>query len=372
MKIRDIRTIGLRAALPRVFEGGTYRITHRATIITEILTEDGLVGCMYSGDTRGDDQGKVRAVIERELKPALIGESIFTPERLWARMFRHAAAEPGRRNVLMEAISAIDIAIWDTIGKAVGLPIYQLWGGYRDAVPIIAIAGYYEEEKGLSALSDEMAWLREQGMAGVKMKVGRYSVGEDIERLAACRAGGGSDFQIAADANRAWDVRDALRFAEASRAYDLLWLEEPIQWNNEIAGMCRVREATGVPVTAGQSARSAMQVRDLISGRAIDYCNLDASYAGGPTEWRRAAAYAALHDVQMAHHEEPQVAMHLLASVPNGGYVECFPSPDRDPLWASLMTARPRIQDGLIHLPTSPGFGLAFDPEVIDKYTVID
>jgi D-galactarolactone cycloisomerase len=143
-----------------------------------------------------------------------------------------------------------------------------------------------------------------------------------------------------------------------------------VQWNNEIAGMRRVREATGVPVTAGQSERSAMGVRDLIDGRAIDYCNLDASYSGGPTEWRRAAAYAALHEVQMAHHEEPQVAMHLLASVPNGGFVECFPNPDRDPLWASLMPNRPPIRNGLIELPSGPGFGLEFDRDVIEKYKI--
>lgn len=372
MKIRDIRTTALKVALPRVFEGGTYRITHRATIITEIVTEGGPSGRMYSGDTRSDDQAKVRAAIERELKPLLIGEELLAPERLWEKMFQRAVAEPGRRNVLMEALSAVDIAVWDAIGKVADLPVYRLWGGYRDAVPIIAIAGYYEEGKDLGALRAEMAWLREQGMVGVKMKVGRYSVDEDIARLAACRQGGGRDFQIAADANRAWDTRDAIRFAEASRAHDLLWLEEPIQWHNEIAGMRRVREVAGVPVCAGQSARAAAQVRDLVDGHAIDWCNLDASYAGGPTEWRRAAAYAALHDVRMAHHEEPQIAMHLLASVPNGGYIECFPSPDRDPLWATLIANRPRIHDGLIDLPTGPGFGLEFDPEVIERYRVAD
>jgi len=372
MKIRDVRTIGLRMPLPRAFEGGTYRITERATLITEILTDGGPMGRMYSGDTRGDDQAKVRAIVEKELKPLLLGESIFAPERLWERMFRYAATDQKRQAYLMEAISAVDIALWDAIAKAAGLPVYRLWGGYRDAVPIIAIAGYYEAGKTLGGLAEEIAWLRSQGMAGVKMKVGRLSVEEDIHRLAAARKAAGDDFLIACDANRAWDVRDAVRFARAAREYNLLWLEEPVQWNNEIEGMRRVRESTGVPVTAGQSELCAMKCRDLIAGRAVDFCNMDASYAGGPTEWRRAAAYAALHDVQMAHHEEPQVSMHLLASVPNGAYVECFPSPDRDPLWASLILNRPPIRDGLIDLPAGPGFGLEFDPEVVAKYMVVD
>lgn len=367
MKIRDIHTTGLQVPLPRVFEGGTYRIGSRATIITEVVTEDGPVGRMYSGDTRESDQAKVMAAID-ELKPLLVGEDLLGAERLWEKMFRYAVSDPKRQAYLMEAVSALDIAIWDTIGKVAGLPLHKLWGGYRDSVPIIAIAGYYEVEKGLDGLGEEMNWLKSQGMAGVKMKVGRVSVGEDIRRLAAARKAAGSEFLIACDANRAWNVRDAIEFAHAAKEYGLLWLEEPLQWNNEIEGMRRVRESTGVAVTAGQSVLSAMQCRDLIDGRAIDYCNVDASYAGGPTEWRRAAAYAALHDVRMAHHEEPQVAMHLLASAPNGTFVECFPSPDRDPIWASLISNRPAIHDGVIELPAGPGFGLEFDPEVIDRF----
>ena len=99
----------------------------------------------------------------------------------------------------------------------------------------------------------------------------------DVERYASCRRGVDRSFEIAADANRAWRVRDAIRFAQGVRDQGLLWLEEPIQWNNEVVGMRRVREATGVAVTAGQLERSAAQVRDLVDGRAIDYCNLDAS-----------------------------------------------------------------------------------------------
>jgi len=369
MKIRDIRTTGLQVPLRRVFGGGTYSVASRATIITEILTEEGPTGCMYSGDTREEGQAKVLAAVE-ELKPLLIGEELLAAERLWEKMFRYAASDTKRQPYLMEAVSALDIALWDAIGKAANLPLYKLWGGYRDSLPIIAIAGYYEEGKDLGRLSREMAWLRAQGMAGVKMKVGRMSVEEDIARLAAARKAAGDDFLIACDANRAWNLRDALRFARAAREYDLLWLEEPLQWNNEIEGMRKVRHATGVAVTAGQSVWSAMQCRDLIDGEAIDYLNVDASYAGGPTEWRKAAAYAALHDVLMAHHEEPQVSMQLLASVPNAGFVECFPNPDRDPLWATLILNRPPIHDGIIELPKGPGFGLEFDPEVIARYRV--
>lgn len=325
---------------------------------------------MYSGDTRGDAQGVVRAIIENELKPHVVGEDLFSPERIWSRLFRFALAEPKRSGALMEAISAIDIAIWDAIGKATGRPVYQLWGGYRDVVPIIGIGGYYEEGKTLTGLADEISWLREQGMAGLKLKVGRFSVSDDLERLAIVRATAGEDFLIACDANRAWSVEDAIAFARRAEQYDVLWLEEPLQWNNEIEGMRRLRETTTIPVNAGQSVFSAAQCRDLVAGQAIDYCNVDASYAGGPTEWRRVAAYAGLHGVKMAHHEEPQVAMHLLASVPNGTYVECFPSAERDPLWDSLIVNRPEIRDGELYLPSGPGFGIELDADVIERHRV--
>jgi hypothetical protein len=117
MKIRDVRTVALRVPLPRAFEGGTYRITERATIMTEILTDGGPMGRMYSGDTGGDDQAKVRAIVEKELKPLVLGESIFAPERLWEKMFRYAATDQKRQAHLMEAISAVDIALWDAIGR---------------------------------------------------------------------------------------------------------------------------------------------------------------------------------------------------------------------------------------------------------------
>lgn len=370
MKIRDVKTSGLQVELPKAFEGGTYRITQRATIITEITTDEGVVGRMYSGDTRGEGQGVVRAIIEEEMKPLVVGEDIFAPERIWAKLFKLAAAEPKRHVALMEALSAIDIAIWDAIGKAAGRPVYQLWGGYRDVVPIIGIGGYYQEGKTLGGLAEEIDGMREQGMAGLKLKVGRFAVQDDLERLATVRDTAGDDFLIACDANRAWRLEDAIEFARGAEQFNVLWLEEPLQWNNEIAGMRRLREVTSIPVNAGQSVHSAAQVRDLVAGKAIDFCNLDASYAGGPTEWRKAAAYAELHGVKMAHHEEPQVAVHLLASAPNSTYVECFPSVERDPLWDVLIANRPEIHDGQIDVPQGPGFGFEFDEDVIARHSV--
>jgi D-arabinonate dehydratase len=109
-------------------------------------------------------------------------------------------------------------------------------------------------------------------------------------------------------------------------------------------------------------------VRRLIDARAVDLVNFDASDGGGITEWRRAADLCALNGVEMAHHEEPQIAVHMLAAVPHGTYVECFPNTARDPLWPALITNRPPLKDGIIGVPQGDGFDLKLDWDLVKRY----
>jgi len=124
----------------------------------------------------------------------------------------------------------------------------------------------------------------------------------------------------------------------------------------------------GLLVVAGQGEISSLGCRDLVLNGCVDILNVDATIAGGLTEWRRAATFAQMMNVQMGHHEEPQVAIHLLASVPNATYVEIFPNPERDPMWHELVADKPRIEDGYMHVPQKPGFGLTYNYDVIRRY----
>ena len=132
--------------------------------------------------------------------------------------------------------------------------------------------------------------------------------------------------------------------------------------------MAEVRGKTTIPINAGQSEISSHGIRRLIAAGAVDIVNFDASEAGGITEWRRAAGMCAVHGIQMAHHEEPQIATHMLAAVPHGTYVECFPNPERDPLWAAFIKNRAPIKNGIIEVPKGPGFGLELDWDMVEKY----
>ena len=366
MPIDKVEAIPIAVPLRKVFSGSGYRVDSRATVVTRIRTSDGLASEVFNGDNRAHG-GVIARIVEDELAPLLIGEDATKIERLWAKMF--ALTYPNRdRKSVMEAIACVDTALWDLLGKALGANVSTLLGGFCDRLPIIAIAAYYEDGKTAADLAREMDWLRGQGMAGCKVKVGGLSAAADAERVAACRAGGGRDFILAVDANRGWPVAEAVEFARLVEPHDIRWFEEPCHWHDDAAGMAEVRRRTTIPINAGQSEISAHGIRRLIAAGAVDLVNFDASEAGGITEWRRAAAMCQIHGIAMAHHEEPQVSVHMLSAVPHGTYVECFHDPERDPLWAGMIRNRAPITDGIIEVPKGPGFGLALDWELIGKY----
>ena len=366
MQIERVEAIPIEVPLKKVFGGSQYQVASRCTVVTRMRLEGGLTSEVYNGDNRAHG-GEIARIVEQELAPLLVGEDARNIERLWARMFRLAHANRDRK-LVMEAIACLDTALWDLLGKALGLNVATLLGGCRDRLPIIAIAGYYEEGKTLADLGREMEWLRGQGMAGCKLKVGGLSAAADAERVAAARAAVGEDFILAVDANRGWPVAEAVQFARLVERFDIRWFEEPCHWYDDAYGMAEVRRRTRIPINAGQSEISSHGIRRLIAAGAVDIVNFDASEAGGLTEWRRAAAMCAVHGIELAHHEEPQIAAHMLAGVPGGTYVECFPDPERDPLWAGLIKNRARIENGIVEVPPGPGFGLELDWAMIEKY----
>jgi L-alanine-DL-glutamate epimerase-like enolase superfamily enzyme len=177
----------------------------------------------------------------------------------------------------------------------------------------------------------------------------------------------GSDFIVAADANQGYSLRDAVRFADLTKDCNLVWFEEPCAWTNDRDAMRDVRLMTRVPVCGGQSETTPIGMRDLVVTGAIDFCNFDASWSGGSTQWRRVAGMAALFGVRMAHHEEPQIAAQLLASVSHGTFVECF-LPERDPIFWNMIANREDVRDGLYSVPRGAGWGLELDEQWIARY----
>jgi len=368
MRIHSIDAIALDIPLTKDFGGSTYHVLKRSTVITRMRTEEGLVSEVYNGDNRAHGREIVRIIAE-ELAPRVKGRGIFENERLWEAMFALSHAQRDRKT-LLEAIACVDCAIWDLMGKSAGKTVCELLGGYRRELPIISIGGYYMDGKTHADIGREIEAYRRAGMAGCKFKVGGLAPVADAQRVETARRAAGPDFVLAVDANRGWSAEDAIRFARQVEHLDIQWFEEPCHWYDDVALMARVRQATRIPVTAGQSEITSHAVRRLIDARAVDVVNYDASEGGGVTDWRRAAGLCRAAGVQIAHHEEPQIAQHLIAAVPHGTYVECFADPDRDPMWQAVWANRPSIKNGVMTLSREPGFGLVLDDALVRRYRV--
>ena len=365
LTITRIETEAIRVPLARTYRGSHYKMTHRSTIITRIHTASGLIGEAYAGD---ENAGllEIENIIQDEIAPLLIGQDGSCIERLWE------VARPATWDILRDrrlglvACASIDVTLWDLLGKALDVPLWKLWGGYRSRVPVITIGGYYGSNL---TIKEEVEYLLKEEFAGMKFKIGGMSPEDDAKRFKQARKVGGDNFRIAVDANQGYTPAQAIEFSKLVADDNLLWFEEPCIWQNDRKGMRDVRYGGSVAVCAGQSEFSAAGCRDLMETGSIDFCNFDSSWSGGPTEWRKVAAMASVYDVKMAHHEEAQVSAHLLASIPHGTYVEYF-HPDRDPIWHNLLANRPKLKDGHIQLNNNPGLGWELDRDYINKHRI--
>lgn len=365
--IERIETVPMLAPLAREFRGSFYRMTQRATVITRVHTVGGIIGEAYVGD---EDKSlhEIVGIIENEIAPLLVGKNAFQVERCWKDAFSVTYDILRDRRLGLVSLAGVDTAIWDAVGKALGQPLWQLWGGFRNQIQMIAIGGYYGEP--LGSIEDEMDGYLALGLAGVKFKVGGRSPQEDYERIRRARATTGDNFIIAIDANQGYSVMDAVELSRLAGELNVEWFEEPVQWQNDARSMRDVRFRGPIPISAGQSEFSAVGCRNLMEIGAVDYLNFDSSWSGGPTAWRRAAAIAYSFDVKVGHHEEPQVAAHLLASQPHGTVVECF-HPDRDPFWWNLIANRPPLKDGWLELSNTPGLGWELDWDYVNRYRLM-
>lgn len=362
--IDRIEVIPLRVPLGRVFRGSHYSMSSRCTIVTRVYTTDGRLGESYNGDA-DQEQRQIVDIITREISPLLMGEGSSDPERCWEAMLPVTLDILRDRTLALQAMACVDSALWDLLGRTLDVPLAELWGGNPTELPFIAIAGYYSDDK--NAVEKEALTYLELGLAGCKFKVGGAAPEIDAERVRRLRRAVGSAFLIAVDANQGFDLRSAAKFARLTADCDLMWFEEPCSWQHDVAWMHDLRLMTGIPIAAGQSETTPTGILRLLGSGAIDFCNFDASWSGGPTQWRRVASAAHLHGVRMAHHEEPQIAAQLLAGIAHGSVLEGF-LPERDPIFWNIIANRPSLSGGRYAVPSSPGWGLHLDEAFISRY----
>ena len=303
----------------------------------------------------------------------VIGADPLAPEKLYQKLFaltwQRLAHEKGwSREALVRISAAVDIAAWDIMGKAAGLPLYRLFGGYRSEVPCYVTCAYYRDGKDLVELRDEMQMLKAQGHTGFKAKAGGVPLREDIERLEVVREVIGDDADLMVDVNRGWDLATAIEGARLLEPLRPRWLEEPVRWADDRRELKLLARRTQIPLSAGESELTSYGCRALLEEQAIEILQFDCTMMGGFTEGRKLAALCELNNVQVAPHHDCFIHAHIVASSPAGCIVESFTDPERDPLQAELFEDPPRIANGRLTLKEAPGLGLTLSTAALAKF----
>ena len=390
MKITDVSTIRLRYDMPVPMADAIHFMPARPLLIVQVHTDAGLTG-IGEAATYGGDLESTEALVLNTLKPIVVGEDPFAVERMWQKM----ATQPhqrGSRGMLMMAISGVDIALWDIVGQAARVPLYRLFGGFRDTLTAYASAGFYSRDKNAQALADEVAKYVENGFEWVKIKVGRnpdllwnplhlmqasdYATAtfeEDIERVQAARTAIGSRARLAIDANNAWSPSEALRFMDAIGPERIAWLEEPVATEDR-RGSAEVARRLTTPVAGYETETGLAGFRDSIVSGAVDIVQPDVIWTGGITPCRKIAALAEAFNLPVVPHVFSSglstiANMHFIASLPNGGLLEFDqnPNPLRSELFEEPILVNPH---GKVSMPNAPGLGVRLSQETIDRYRV--
>ncbi|MDA0339171.1 MAG: mandelate racemase/muconate lactonizing enzyme family protein [Proteobacteria bacterium] len=369
-KITVIEARTIRAPLDNPTSFATRDVVARDYGIVRARTSDGLEGIGFCyGGSRG---GALVAHAVRDLfAPMLKGEDSHRTEGLWAAMYQEALLH-GRTGSVMRALSIIDVALWDRNARAAALPLWKYLGAHAtDRVPAYASGGYYLDGKSPDDLGAEMASYAAMGFKAVKMKVGRLDPQGEEDRIAAARAAIGPDVLLMLDANNAWsDLPTALRYMARYEPYDPYWIEEPFS-PDDIDNHAALAQRTHIPVATGEIEAGRWRHKELLDKQAAAILQTDAAVCGGVTEFRRIAATASSYGVNMCPHWFHDLHVHLVASAPNGQFVEYFPD-DQVLNFRNLVDTQLQHEDGNLILPTTPGLGFQFDSDALERWAIDD
>jgi D-galactarolactone cycloisomerase len=366
MKITDVKTIRLRATIPaegQVFSRSGVRNT-RSTTLVQVETDEGVSGI---GSSSGNGE-LIEMIVAKVLKPLLIGMDPTAIDEIWDKAyFRGGHKEFGTRGIGVVALSGIDVALWDILGKVRGVPVYQLLGGkYRDKVPVYATALYPEEPSKVAARARAYA---DQGFHGVKIKVG-FDLQQDIRIVRAVREELGKDFTVMTDANQGYSVDVGLKAAAAFAECGAFWLEEPL-FVEDIEGHAKLREKGKVPIAVGENLHTYYAFENFIVRGAVDFIQPDVARAGGITEIKRITALAAKHKVPVSFHTWGDgvalaASVHLSAALRDCIVMELDYT--YNPLREELLQEPFKVQNGCLIPPDKPGLGVELNQDALQQF----
>lgn len=357
MKITDVRTIPLRVpASTHLVRGSS---DHIYCLLIELHTDVGHVGSSFVFAFHLDHL-RVMDTLIAAVRESVIGEDPACSGRLVANSWSRIRFL-GQEGATAFAISAVERASWDLVARSAGLPLSQLFGAVRDSVPVY-VSGLW-----LSLTVDELVDQADAhvtaGHRAIKMRVGKPETSEDLGRVRAVRTAVGPSVRLMVDANKRLTREQALRLGRGLEDLDITWLEEPLD-TQDLSGTAHLARALDVPIALGESEfRSAGLARAVDAG-AVDILMPDLGRVGGYREFFRAADYAASRGLAVSPHHYPHENLQLLASVPNGTYLEYLPWFDE------LFEERIEVVDGRAHVPQGAGTGFTLNRNAIRQYII--
>ena len=390
MKIKEIRTRvfrwrGKTTPLPPHFctnpmdllelpQASMGTFTFHGWLVVEVFSDDGLVGI---GNAALVPQ-LTKQAIDLYLKPLLIGQNPWDIEFLWQHMYRKTLAF-GRKGIGMVAISAVDIALWDLLGKAAKQPVFRLLGGRtKPRIPVYASRLYATE---LGELAAEAKRYKNDGFKAMKLRFGWGPVDgaagmqRNVDLVRTVRETVGNDVDVMADAYMGWTLDYAKRMLPLLEPFQLRWLEEPVI-PDDIQGYAELKSYGRIPVAGGEHEFTLFGFRDLLQARALDYIQFDTNRVGGITQARKIAALAEAHGIPLIPHAGQMHNYHVVMASLNSPMAEYFPMVDVEvgnELFWYLFAGEPTAKEGFIDLADDvPGFGLSINDANLGDFEVIE
>jgi L-alanine-DL-glutamate epimerase-like enolase superfamily enzyme len=390
MKIKEIRTRAVRwrgktVPLPPHFctnpmdvlelpQASMSTFTFHGWLVVEIFTDNGLVGIGNAALA----PPITKQVIDLYLKPLLIGADPWDIESLWQHMYRRTMAF-GRKGIGMTAISAVDIALWDILGKSAKQPVYRLLGGRtKPRIPVYASRLYSVE---LGELAAEAQRYKNQGYRAMKLRFGwgptdgAAGMQHNVDLVRTVRQTVGDGIDVMADAYMGWTLDYAKRMLPLLEPFHLRWLEEPVI-PDDIHGYAELKSYARIPIAGGEHEFTLYGFRDLLAARAVDYIQFDTNRVGGITQARKIAALAESHSVPVIPHAGQMHNYHVVMASLNSPMAEYFPIVDVEvgnELFWYIFEGEPKAKDGYIDLDENvPGLGLTVNEKALEKFEVIE
>ena len=359
VKIIGINTYVLSFPLAKPFKASIRVIPSVEYIVVEVRTNSDITGIGYSF-TFGQDLARVLKVLVEGLGQVLIGENPLQIRRLWQMMWEHLTFL-GHGGAGITAMAALDISLWDILGKFCGQPLYRLLGETRPDVPAYGSGGSLDTDQ--EDLVAEMAGYVETGFEAVKMKIGKPRLEDDLTRIKAVRQAVGNHVRIIVDGNQRWSFKEAIRIGKMIEDYGIWWMEEPVL-AYDFKGCAQVRANLHLSIATGETLFTPRDFHQLMEAEAADILMPNLQRVGGITGWWKIAEAADLRQLPIASHVYAEINTHLLAAATNGLILEVVP------WWPKIFTQTLEIVGGRVKPTEGSGLGLTLDEEVITRHRI--